>query len=106
MAQLAAMDAYIQQSGEGLDAWTRMKAEDQPNLRGAMNYVSSPRHANYVDVSIYRRVLTEIRERFGWPDPDGGLYEGLRRAANETESPAAETIDGQTARGVIRAPAA
>jgi hypothetical protein len=58
-----------------------MKAEDQPNLRGAMTYVDSPRHANYVDVAVYRRILSEIRERFGWPDPDDSLYESLRTRA-------------------------
>jgi cation diffusion facilitator CzcD-associated flavoprotein CzcO/amino acid transporter len=81
MAQMAAMDAYLRQSGEGLDVWRRMKAEDQPNLRGAMTYVDSPRHANYVDVAVYRRILSEIRERFGWPDPDDSLYESLRTRA-------------------------
>jgi cation diffusion facilitator CzcD-associated flavoprotein CzcO len=78
MAQMTAMDAHIRQSGEGLERWTRMKAEDHPNLRGAMTYVDSPRHANYVDVAVYRRVLSEIRERFGWPDPDDALYESSR----------------------------
>ncbi len=78
MAQMTAMDAYLRQSGQGLAEWTRMKAEDRPNLRGAMNYVDSPRHANYVDVAVYRRLLSEIRERFGWPDPDDQLYQPLR----------------------------
>jgi hypothetical protein len=84
MAQMAAMDAYIEQSGHGLEAWRRMKAEDQPNLRGAMTYIDSPRHANYVDVAVYRRVLSEIRERFGWPDPDDQLYQPLRRSPSPT----------------------
>jgi hypothetical protein len=85
MAQMAAMDAYLRQSGDDLEAWTRMKAEDQPNLRGAMTYVDSPRHANYVDVAVYRHILSEIRERFGWPDPDDRLYDALRapRAASD-----------------------
>jgi cation diffusion facilitator CzcD-associated flavoprotein CzcO/amino acid transporter len=78
MAQMAAMDAHLRQSGEDLETWTRMKAQDRPNLRGAMTYVDSPRHANYVDVAVYRRVLAEIRERFAWPDPDDNLYEVLR----------------------------
>jgi hypothetical protein len=33
-----------------------------------------------VEVNTYRRVLSEIREKFGWPDPDHGLYESLRDA--------------------------
>ena len=45
-----------------------------------MNYVNSPRHANYVDAEAYRRTLYEIREKFGWPDPGPGTYESLRVA--------------------------
>lgn len=79
MAQMAAMDAFIRQSG-GADAeeWRRLKREDRPNLRGTKNYVDSPRHANYVDVAVYRRILAERRERFGWPDPDDALYAPLK----------------------------
>lgn len=78
MAQMAAMDAYIAQSGEGLAAWWAMKAGHRPNLRGQIAYVDSPRHANYVDVDTYRRTLSEIRERFGWVDSDHGTYDSLR----------------------------
>lgn len=77
MAQMAAMDAYIEQSGAGREEWTRMKADHHPNLRGDINYIDSPRHANYVNVAVYRRTLAEIREKFGWPDPDNALYAAL-----------------------------
>jgi len=79
MAQMVAMDAVLDQSGVGQGVWAGMKAEDQPDLRGASTYVDSPRHANYVDVTVYRRVLSEIRETFGWPDPSDGLYRPLDR---------------------------
>ena len=75
MAQMAAMDAYIDQTGDGLAAWTAMKAGHNPDLRGQIAYVDSPRHANYVDVEIYRRTLSEIRERFGWVDSDHRTYD-------------------------------
>jgi cation diffusion facilitator CzcD-associated flavoprotein CzcO/amino acid transporter len=76
MAQMAAMDAVLEQSGRAsAEGWSRMKAEDRPDLRGASTYVDSPRHANYVDVAVYRRVLAEIRETFGWPDPSDELYQ-------------------------------
>ncbi|HEY2661500.1 MAG TPA: amino acid permease [Caulobacteraceae bacterium] len=78
MAQMLVMDANIRQTGEGLAEWTRMKAEDQPNLRGSMTYVNSPRHANYVEVATYRRVLAEIRAQFGWFDSDPHTYDGLK----------------------------
>ncbi|MEI9988997.1 MAG: amino acid permease [Rhizomicrobium sp.] len=79
MAQMAAMDAWIEQSGQGAAEWERLKREDRPNLRGTKNYVDSPRHANYVDVAIYRRVLAERREQFGWPDPSDALYAPLKK---------------------------
>ena len=81
MAQMVAMDAYLTQSGAGLAAWTAMRATDRPNLRGTMTYIDSPRHANYVDVGTYRRVLSEIRKRFGWLDPTHETYRRMERTA-------------------------
>ena len=81
MAQMAAMDAVL--TRQGTEAWARMKASDRPDLRGGSTYVDSPRHANYVDVTVYRRVLSEIRERFGWPDPTDELYQPLDQARPE-----------------------
>ena len=77
MAQMVAMDAALERSCADHGRWARMKAEDRPDLRGASTYVDSPRHANYVDVTVYRRVLSEIREIFGWPDPSDELYRPL-----------------------------
>jgi hypothetical protein len=79
MAQMVAMDAYIRQSGVRLAEWTALKTDDRPNLRGTVNYIDSPRHANYVEVSVYRRTLANLREKFAWPDPDHHLYGALRR---------------------------
>jgi hypothetical protein len=87
MAQMTAMDAYIETSGEGLADWRRMKAQDHPNLRGSTQYIDSPRHSNYVDVSVYRRLLSDIRARFGWPDPDDQLYAPLLRDNDPSASP-------------------
>lgn len=78
IAQMAAMDAYIAQSSRGLPAWRAMKADHRPNLRGQIAYIDSPRHANYVDADVYRRTLSEIRERFGWVDSDHGTYDALK----------------------------
>ena len=78
MAQTIVMDANIRETGVGLEEWTRMKAEHRPNLRGGMDYVNSPRHANYVEVGTYRRTLAEIHAQFGWFDPDAHTYDRLR----------------------------
>jgi cation diffusion facilitator CzcD-associated flavoprotein CzcO/amino acid transporter len=88
MAQMAAMDAYIEQSGAGRDEWRRMKDGDQPNLRGTTEYIDSPRHANYVDVGVFQRVLSEIREKFAWPDPGETLYDTIPAAAPRPVPPA------------------
>jgi hypothetical protein len=77
------MDAYIRQSGNGLTEWTALKAQDHPNLRGTMNYVDSPRHANYVEVGVYRRTLGGLREKFGWPDPGNALYAPMLKGGDQ-----------------------
>jgi cation diffusion facilitator CzcD-associated flavoprotein CzcO/amino acid transporter len=82
MAQMVAMDAYIRQSGVGLEEWTVLKRDDRPNLRGTVNYIDSPRHANYVEVGVYRRTLAQLREKFSWPDPNNALYAPLKREAD------------------------
>lgn len=90
MAQMVAMDAVIEQSGANRETWRSMKAEGRPDLRGASTYVDSPRHANYVDVTVYRRVLSEIRQAFGWPDPNDALYRPLDKGPAEKDRLAAE----------------
>jgi amino acid transporter len=90
MAQMAAMDAYLRQSGDHYAEWSRMKSDDHPNLRGTKHYIDTPRHANYVDAEVYRRILSEIRERFGWPDPDDALYQSLLDVASRDVRAAAE----------------
>jgi hypothetical protein len=78
MAGLIVMDAHLEHTGDGLDRWRRMKADDSPDLRGAMTYLDSPRHANYVEVNTYRRVIAETKAAFGWPDPGPATYETMR----------------------------
>jgi cation diffusion facilitator CzcD-associated flavoprotein CzcO/spore maturation protein SpmA len=90
MAQMAVLDAYIEQSGEGLEMWLKMKAFDQPNLRGKMKYIDSPRHANYVDAPTFRRTLAEIRARFGWFDPTHSTYQSLVGQGKSDATPKVE----------------
>jgi cation diffusion facilitator CzcD-associated flavoprotein CzcO/amino acid transporter len=78
MAGLAVLDAHIEQTGDGLARWRELKAHDEPDLRGHMTYLDSPRHANYVEVATYRRVIAETKAAFGWPDPGPETYESLR----------------------------
>ena len=80
MAQMIAMDAWIEETGKGKESWRKLKRDDRPNLRGTTNYVGSPRHANYVDVPTYRRVLSEVRQQWQWPTPSAELYRLLAEA--------------------------
>jgi hypothetical protein len=68
------IDAYAHRTGRGLDELRQLRASDEPDLRGGHHYVDSARHVAYVDSATYQRVLAEIRDRFGFADPDDAFY--------------------------------
>ena len=74
MAQLIVMDAHAHRTGENLAELRRLRREDHPDLRGGHRYVDSPRHATYVDSATYQQYLAELRDRFGFADPDDSFY--------------------------------
>jgi hypothetical protein len=74
MAQLVVIDAHAHATGEGLGELRRLREHDRPDLRGGHHYVDSPRHAAYVDAATYVGYLGEIRDRFGFADPDDASY--------------------------------
>jgi cation diffusion facilitator CzcD-associated flavoprotein CzcO len=74
MAQLVVMDAYAHRTGTRLAELRELRATDQPDLRGGHHYIDSARHAVYVDSATYQRVLAELRDRFGFADPDDAFY--------------------------------
>ncbi len=78
MAQLVVIDAYAHATGTGLAELRRLRAEDHPDLRGGHQYIDSPRHAAYVDSATYQRYLADVRERFGFADPDDAFYPAPR----------------------------
>lgn len=86
MAQLVVGDIKARISGEGRERLRELKAHHQPDLRGEMTYLDTPRHANYVEVHTYMHVLEELRQELGWPAPDDGFYEGLRAASAASEA--------------------
>ena len=80
MAGLVTMDAHLEEcGGADLDRWLAMKAADDPDLRGGVGYLDSPRHVNYVEVETFRRAISDRKAMFGWPDPGNATYETLRR---------------------------
>jgi hypothetical protein len=86
MAQLVVGDIKATLSGEQKQRLRELKASHRPDLRGEMQYVNSPRHANYVEVHTYMHVLDELRAELGWPAPDDTFYEGTRVAAAQAEA--------------------
>ncbi len=74
MAQLIVMDAHAHRTGEHLADLRLLRREDHPDLRGGHRYIDSPRHATYVDSATYQHQLAELRDRFGFADPDDSFY--------------------------------
>lgn len=74
MAQLIMIDINARESGQRKEEITALKRADQPDLRGGVSYVDSPRHTNYVERETYMAYLAEFRARFGWHDVDEGTF--------------------------------
>jgi amino acid transporter len=77
MAQLVVMDIRARETGVHRTEIRALKATDRPDLRGGIEYIDSPRHANYVEAHTYGNYLAEIRDRFGWPDLGETSYDSL-----------------------------
>jgi hypothetical protein len=75
MAQLVAIDLSV--AGPEKARFRHLKSSHYPDLRGAMQYIDSPRHASYVETHTYQQVLAEIREAFGWPAVDNAYFESV-----------------------------
>ena len=92
MAQLVVMDIRARETGVNREELLNLKANDQPDLRGGIAYIDSPRHANYVHSAAYQAYLSELRDKLGWPDLDHDYYDaylqglGARHSA-PTRSP-------------------
>jgi hypothetical protein len=68
-ASLVVLDAHLRQDPEQAARWRHLVSVEEPSLQAGHGYLDSPRHTNYVDTTSYARALTELRQRFGWPDP-------------------------------------
>ncbi|MEH3117507.1 MAG: NAD(P)-binding domain-containing protein [Methylorubrum populi] len=79
MAQLIVADIHATETGHGRDWLDGRRRDHFPDLRGGRTYVESPRHTNYVHTATFRRLMSEVRRRLGWPDLDDASFEGLRR---------------------------
>ncbi|MFC8384404.1 flavin-containing monooxygenase [Nocardia sp. NPDC057272] len=63
MAQLIALDISLE--GDRKEQFRELKRTHFPDLRGGMNYIDSPRHANYVETYTYQEALAKVRDQFG-----------------------------------------
>lgn len=77
MAQLIMIDINARETGVRKAELTGLKRTDRPDLRGGVQYVDSPRHANYVERSTYMAYLAQFRDRFGWFDVDEHTFDEL-----------------------------
>ncbi|MEU3342628.1 NAD(P)-binding domain-containing protein [Streptomyces sp. NPDC006668] len=76
MAQLIAFD--ITSTGDDKSRFTELKRTHRPDTRGGMEYIDTPRHANYVETHTFQHVLGEIREQFGLAAVDHDTFAALR----------------------------
>ena len=61
MAELIVADATAPADSIVRRRFSDLKATHRPDLKGGHRYVSSERHANYVDVDAYLRALAEVK---------------------------------------------
>jgi hypothetical protein len=78
IARTIALRAQAGEAARALDDWI---AGDQPDLTGGIHFVASDRHATYVEIDTYRKHMSRIRKRFGWPELTDGCFESSRSAA-------------------------
>jgi amino acid transporter len=80
MAQVIVADIHATETGIARDWLDERRENHFPDLRGGKTYIDSPRHADYLDMTTYQRLLAEFRRKLGWPDITDDSYDGLRRA--------------------------
>ncbi|MDH3792940.1 MAG: NAD(P)-binding domain-containing protein [Rhodospirillales bacterium] len=56
----------------------------QPDLSGGVNYVTSPRHAAYVQHDRFRAQLEKLRRGLAWPALTPGYFDALRSETGAT----------------------
>ena len=63
---------------ESADKFEDLKAHDSFDTRGGKQYVSSDRHANYIDFPSYSTHVSELCKKFGWPKLSEDTYKASR----------------------------
>ena len=63
MAELIVADATAATGSRTARVFSDLKAHHHPDLKGGHRYVDSERHANYVDLDTYLKVLRKVRRK-------------------------------------------
>ena len=65
MAELIVADVTAAPGSRVATTFSGLKASHHPDLKGGHRYVDSERHANYVDLDTYLKILKKVRGRLG-----------------------------------------
>ena len=65
MAELIVADAVAERDAPLARKLSEKKRSHQPDLTGGHRYIATPRHANYVDVDAYLKVLGQVKREIG-----------------------------------------
>ena len=70
MAEVIVADATAAPGSGTAETFRHLKANHHPDLKGGRRYIDSNRHANYVELDTYLKILKKVRGKVGIP-PDG-----------------------------------
>ncbi len=67
MAELIVADATAPSGSATAQAFQDLKANHHPDLRGGRRYIDTDRHADYVEIKAYRKILAKVGKKVGLP---------------------------------------
>ena len=67
MAEVIVADATAAPGSGTAETFRHLKANHHPDLKGGRRYIDSNRHANYVELDTYLKILKKVRAKVGIP---------------------------------------
>ena len=67
MAELIVADATAPPGSATARAFQDLKANHHPDVRGGRRYIDTDRHADYVEIKAYRKILAQVGKKVGLP---------------------------------------
>ena len=71
MAELIVADATATPGSAVAETFRDLKANHHPDVKGGRRYIDSDRHANYIELDTYHKILSKVRARVGLPARGG-----------------------------------